>query len=270
MRGPGDAAGRRLPAGRPPRPPHGRRRRIALFLSVVAGAVALVVILVAYGVRGPQAPHPVAARADGHRGSETPTLPPVSTTVPPSTTTTTTTTGPGTLPQTTTLPSPTTAQFHAEAADLWKGVVTGDVRTAMPAFFPLGAYLQLKSIPDPAQDWNARLVGDFGLDIAAAHALLGSGASSAQLVGVDVPTQYAHWVTPGVCYNSVGYYEVPNARVVYRIGGVVRSFGIASMISWRGGWYLVHLGAVLRTTPPQGIVDTPATGPGISAYSSTC
>ncbi len=231
----------------------------------------------AYGVGGPGRPRPVAGRTPGHgstvRSQSSTTAPPQSTTSTTVTTmpVTTTTTDPGSLPQTTTLPSATTPQFHTEMAALWQGVVTGSVRTAMPAFFPLGAYLQLKSIPDAQGDWQSRLVGEFSLDLAAAHALIGSGAARAQLLQVIVPTQYAHWVTPGVCYNSVGYYEVPNARLVYQINGVVRSFGIASMISWRGQWYVVHLGAVLRTTTTgQGEVDAPATGPGTPAYSSTC
>ena len=67
----------------------------------------------------------------------------------------------------------------------------------------------------------------------------------------------------------MGYYEVPNARVVYSENGASRSFGIASMISWRGEWYVVHLGAVLRSSE-AGAVDEPAVGPGSSAYSSTC
>ena len=92
---------------------------------------------------------------------------------------------------------------------------------------------------------------------------------SSDLIAVHVPTSYAHWVEPGACYNSIGYYEVPNARVVYRAGGQERSFGIASMISWRGVWYVVHLGAVLRPGE-EGVVDEPATGPGAPAYSGTC
>jgi hypothetical protein len=57
--------------------------------------------------------------------------------------------------------------------------------------------------------------------------------------------------------------------VVYRQAGQVRSFGIASMISWRGVWYVVHLGAILRPTA-SGTVDEPASGEGTSAYSGTC
>ena len=90
-----------------------------------------------------------------------------------------------------------------------------------------------------------------------------------QLVGVQVPSSYAHWVSPGVCSNGVGYYEVPNARVIYRESGQRSSFGIASMISWRGVWYVVHLGGVVRSSD-AGVVDDPSSGSGVSAPSSTC
>jgi hypothetical protein len=153
--------------------------------------------------------------------------------------------------------------------DLWQGISEDSLRTAMPAFFPEGAYAQLKAIGDPAGDWQGRLVADYQLDIGAAHAVLGAHAASAQLVRVDVPDTYAHWVPAGVCENSVGYYEVPNSRVVYREDGVVSSFGIASMISWRGVWYVIHLGEILRPVV-TGVVDDPQAGPGTAAYSSTC
>lgn len=155
-------------------------------------------------------------------------------------------------------------------AALWQGVMTGSVTQAKSAFFPVGAYVQLKAIGAPRTDYEHRLIYDFGLDLRAAHAMVGGTTGAASLLSVNVPMQYAHWVTAGVCDNSIGYFEVPNARVVFDADGSVRSFGIASMISWRGQWYVIHLGAILRTTPPQGIVDEPATGPGTSAYSSTC
>ncbi|MBV8942321.1 MAG: hypothetical protein JO240_11355 [Solirubrobacterales bacterium] len=85
-------------------------------------------------------------------------------------------------------------------------------------------------------------------------------------MGVRVPQQFAHWVDPGACYNRIGYYEVPNARVVYSENGQVHSFGIASMISWRGVWYVVHFGAVLAS----GVVDAPAAGPSSSIDTGTC
>jgi hypothetical protein len=151
-------------------------------------------------------------------------------------------------------------------AALWRAIETGNDRPARRAFFPLAAYIQVKAIANPQVDYRDRLIADYDLDIAAAHALVGRGA---ELVTVRVPGAYAHWVPPGACYNRVGYYEVPNARIVYRRGGSTRSFGIASMISWRGVWYVVHLGAVTRSSA-TGIVDDPSSGPGNSAPSSTC
>jgi hypothetical protein len=173
------------------------------------------------------------------------------------------------LPQTDQRPSADTAQFHAEMAALWHGVTHNSLRAALPAFFPKAAYLQVKALADAPADYVDRLLGDYRLDLAAAHALLGARPQVAQLVAVEVPADYAHWVSPGACYNRVGYYEVPNARVVYRQNGQVHSFGIASMISWRGVWYVVHLGAVLRPAA-QGVVDDPSTGVGQSVPSSTC
>jgi hypothetical protein len=86
---------------------------------------------------------------------------------------------------------------------------------------------------------------------------------------VNVPSSYQHWVPPGACYNRIGYYEIPNSRIVYREDGQIRSFGIASMISWRGVWYVVHLGAVTRSGD-GGIVDDPSVGAGSPEASSTC
>jgi len=51
--------------------------------------------------------------------------------------------------------------------------------------------------------------------------------------------------------------------------GPLGAFGIASMISWHGVWYVVHLGAILRSSD-TGQVDDPASGRGTSEYSGTC
>jgi len=172
-------------------------------------------------------------------------------------------------PQTPQLPSAHTPCFHAEMRALWQGIRTNSLSLAMPAFFPERAYAQVKAIANPGGDYATRLVYDYRVDIAALHALLGTDVASARLVDLNVPSSYAHWVPPGACYNGVGYYELPNARVVYREHGQTRSFGIASMISWRGDWYVVHLGAVLHPAA-EGVVDDPSLGAGSSSPSSTC
>jgi hypothetical protein len=153
--------------------------------------------------------------------------------------------------------------------DLWAGVVSGRPDLAMSAFFPLVAYEQVKAIADPAADWRDRLVAEFRADVVAAHDLIGRAARSARLVRVVVPEQQAGWIDPGVCYNGVGYWHAAGARVVYRVAGEERSFGIASLISWRGRWYVVHLGGEVRTGP-GGMVDQPAGGPGVPGPPGGC
>jgi hypothetical protein len=154
-------------------------------------------------------------------------------------------------------------------ADLWAAVRSGRPRPARPAFFPLSAYTQLKAIPDPGADWHRRLYAAFGLDVGAVHRLLGANARKATLVRVIVPAAQVAWIEPGACYNSVGYWHVAGPRVVYREGGRTRSFGIASLISWRGVWYVVHLGAVVRAAA-VGEVDQPAAGPGVPGPPGGC
>ena len=176
---------------------------------------------------------------------------------------------PGSLPQTMRFPSAATHQFHAEMGALWRAIRGARPSRALPAFFPAAAYDQLKAIGDPYADWSGRLVAEYRLDIEAANALLGAHAASARLLGVTVPSPYAHWVPPDVCDNGVGYYEVPNTRMAYLEDGQIRSFGIASMISWRGVWYVVHLGAVVRDGA-GGVVDDPSTGPGVATPSAIC
>jgi len=174
--------------------------------------------------------------------------------------------GAGALPQTRAFPSTRTAAFDNATADLWLAVTTGNPRFARPGFFPLAAYKQVKAIPYPVPDWQNRLWSDFVLDVRAAHRLVGSGA---RLDRVVVPNKYAAWVYPGACHNKIGYWHVPGARVVYQAHGQERSFGIASLISWRGVWYVVHLGAVQRTVV-TGIVYQPVAGPGVPGPPGGC
>ncbi len=248
-------------------------RTVLVGAAAVAVAAGVATGLDQLGGSPPPSAHTRAAAARSAPGGGRPS-PAAATTSTSSTSTTaapttTTTVDPGTLPQTDTVPSATSPQFLAAMAALWRGVITGSVTVAMPAFFPEAAYLQVKSIANPAADYRDRLVAQYALDLGAAHALLGTDPASASLVDVEVPASYIHWVQPGTCYNQVGYFEVPNARVVYRQNGAIRSFGIASLISWRGQWYVVHLGAVLQSGS-QGVVDDPANGPGVSAPYLTC
>jgi hypothetical protein len=140
---------------------------------------------------------------------------------------------------------------------LWTGIVTGQPVKAMPAFFPGSAYAQIKAVSNPEADFQTRLVSAYKKDIAAVNASLAANAAIAKFVGVSVPHQW-NWVSPGECYNSGGYWHAPGSRLLYRVDGELRSFGVFSLISWRGEWYVVHLSSYDR----PGTVDSPAVGKG--------
>lgn len=164
---------------------------------------------------------------------------------------------PGALPQTDALPGDDRdPQFVAGTQALWRAIVQDNPALAKPFFFPLSAYLQVKDIPNPAQDYQDRLMASYGLDIRAAHDQLGPGAAEAKLVGVAVPKAQAEWIQPGVEYNKGSYYRVYGTRLTYEENGHTASFGIFSLISWRGEWYVVHLGPSTRPAM-QGIVYEP-------------
>jgi hypothetical protein len=153
--------------------------------------------------------------------------------------------------------------------DLWAAIASGRPALGLPAFFPLVAYEQVKAIADPAADWHNRLVAEYKQDVLAAHALLGRTARHASLLRVVIPESAADWIDPGVCDNGVGYWHVANSRLVYRAGGQVRSVGISTLISWRGRWYVVHLGGEVRTSG-GGMVDDPMAGPGTPGPPGGC
>jgi hypothetical protein len=172
----------------------------------------------------------------------------------------------GAEPQTATQPQTSSLAFRNAIHDIWLAVTTGNPDYALPAFFPEKAYEQVKAIAAPDFDWKDRLWLDFTLDLAAVHQLV---KPAARLSSVIMPAQYYQWIPPGACYNNDGYWHAPGARVVYEEGGVTHSFGIASFISWRGDWYLIHLGAVVRDGA-YGIVDDPEPGTGVPGPPGNC
>ena len=172
---------------------------------------------------------------------------------------------PGRLPQTTALPSSTAPWFRARMRALWRGILTDSVSAALPAYFPQSAYLQVKQLPDAGADYRDRLLANFRADLAAAHRLVVQGGGHPAFVGVRVPHEWA-WITPGYCANRVGYWHAPGSRLVYRRGGKTYSFGIFSLISWRGQWYVVHL----SIWDEPGTVDSPAVGPGSFGPAGGC
>ena len=54
----------------------------------------------------------------------------------------------------------------------------------------------------------------------------------------------AVWVQPGAEYNKGSYWRVYGSRSHYTVDGQDHSFPVSSLISWRGQWYVVHLGEI--------------------------
>jgi hypothetical protein len=160
------------------------------------------------------------------------------------TTTTAPANDPGALPQTDEHPSASGATFTAGVDALWEAIRKDDPALGLPFFFPERAYLQVKAINDPAGDYQHRLIANFEDDVHTLHAQLGANAANATLVGISVPDDQAVLVQPGEEYNQLPYWRVYGTTIQYEIDGRTGSFPVTSLISWRGQWYVVHLGAI--------------------------
>ena len=51
-------------------------------------------------------------------------------------------------------------------------------------------------------------------------------------------------VQPGEEYNKLSYWRVYGTTLQYTEDGQANSFPVTSLISWRGEWYVVHLGEI--------------------------
>jgi hypothetical protein len=223
-----------------------RTRRDTIVVLVVAAVVGLVLV----SLRDDRHPAPARAAAPvvaavapttTSAAAVTTVTTTVSTTVPP---TTASTTDPGALPQTDERPAASGATFTAGVQGLWQAVQQDRPELAMPFFFPQAAYLQVKAIADPATDYRQRLIANYEQDIHTLHAQLGADAAGAQFDSIDVPDSQAVLVQPGEESNKLSYWRVYGTTLHYTEDGQARSFPVTSLISWRGQWYVVHLGQI--------------------------
>jgi hypothetical protein len=157
--------------------------------------------------------------------------------------TTSTTVDPGTLPQTDQKPTADDPAFTARMNVLADAIRNNSPQDAISTFFPVEAYKQTKKNTNPAADWNNRLIASFREDVSAANRKLGPDASSAVFRGVTVPNT-ATWVKPGEEYNVGPYWRVLNSTMNFTVDGRAVTIPLNSMISWRGQWYVVHLGTI--------------------------
>ncbi len=125
---------------------------------------------------------------------------------------------------------------------LFEAIVRDDATLARPLFFPVEAYAQVKAIERPERDWKLRLLAAFERSIHDYHHRLGTDATSARFVALDVPEARARWMKPGSEGNRLGYYRVLRSQLRYQDAkGREHQLELTSLISWRGEWYIVHL-----------------------------
>jgi hypothetical protein len=236
----------------PPTRHAGPERAGLVAVAVVAALIGIA--LVALGpdrsassdavVAAARAPEPAVAPATTAPSKASATRPANTTATAPAGEPTPTTVDPGTLPQTDEHPTASGTQFDAGVQGLWRAITSDDPASALPFFFPQSAYVQVKAISDPVGDYHSRLIANFGQDIHTLHAQLGADASRATLTGLTVPGDQAVWVQPGAEYNKGSYWRVYGSTLHYTVDGQDHSFPVSSLISWRGQWYVVHLGEI--------------------------
>jgi hypothetical protein len=221
-------------------------RAVALGVMVVAAIVGTALVSVGPSRNAPRAAvaaiEETTTSSASHASTTATTAPPPA--APATTATTAATTDAGSLPQTTDEPVASGAMFDAGVQGLWNAIVTDDPASAMPFFFPKSAYLQVKAISDPASDYDHRLIANYEQDIHSLHAQLGTNAGGAHLDGIDVPAAQAVLVQPGEESNKLQYWRVYGTTLRYTLDGTSGTMPVTSLISWRGEWYVVHLGAI--------------------------
>jgi hypothetical protein len=132
--------------------------------------------------------------------------------------------------------------FQRRLQRLVEAIARDEPERALPAFFPLVAYEQVKAIAAPGRDWRDRLVRAFQRDIHDYHQTLGADAAGVTLARLVVDERKVRWMDPGTEGNRLGYYRVTRSRLQLRLAnGAERELELTSLISWRGEWYVVHL-----------------------------
>ena len=212
-------------------------RPLQLRRSVVAGlAVGTVALALSVGACG-------SLKKSASPSTSVPSTAVTQETAAPTTQAPTTTINPATLPQTDEKPVTDGEGLNLRMQALAAAIIADDSSKGFSSFFPVEAYKQVKKNTDPAADWKNRLIAEFGVDTRDAHKLLGAGAAAATFLGADVPNA-AVWVKPGEEYNLIGYWRVYGTKLRFDVGGTVKVVPVSSLISWRGEWYVVHLGAI--------------------------
>jgi hypothetical protein len=145
----------------------------------------------------------------------------------------------GDQPQTETEPLATSPLFLARMKLLFEAIRDkAPEKAEAAAFFPLGAYRQVKGVKNPERDYRLRLLANYTRDVLAAHRHV---PKEAEFAGVTLGAK-PRWMKPGEEGNKLGYFRVLGSSLDYEHPkGTRHKIPVTSFISWRGEWFLVHL-----------------------------
>src|SRR6187399_704916 len=121
-----------------------------------------------------------------------------------------------TLPQTDALPSVESPSFRRRLELLVEAIKNDTPETALPAFFPVLAYAEVKAIAQPERDWQHRLVSAFSRNIHEYHKQLGADASGVELDDIKVPEANVKFMKPGSEGNRLGYHRVLRSSLLLK------------------------------------------------------
>lgn len=148
------------------------------------------------------------------------------------------------LPQTEARPSAASPSLEYRLQLLVRAIAENNPDLALPSFFPMEAYKQVKAIAKPEQDWQRRLIAAFQRNVRQYHRQLGPQASGIRFARIEIPESKVKWMKPGSEGNRVGYFRVVRSKLIITTAeGGETPLEVTSMISWRGEWYVVHLDA---------------------------
>jgi hypothetical protein len=147
-----------------------------------------------------------------------------------------------TLGQTMAKPPAHSAPLDARMRNFFTGLATNNNELAISAFLPQSAYVVIKSGSNNAVDWKYRLIDhDFIPQLKTLRHQFGADLATATYLGYHVNEAEAHICPVGREENKAPYWQAYMTTIDFTMKNVTRHLTVNTMISWRGGWFIVHV-----------------------------
>lgn len=144
-------------------------------------------------------------------------------------------------------PRPEPGDVATRAEHLVTALASGNADGALDFFLPREPFLAIKDMSSAA-GYYATLVRAYRHDIESYRAQLPRG-EAVTLVRF-VPSTRCAWMTIGREANRLPYWSCYGSRLVVSAGGREHTLRVQVIINWGDQWYVTHLGAIARASPP--------------------